>query len=478
MKKIIKCSTGPALAICLLIISGVSSFSQDKIQINYADSLIGRTINGEQVREAIGNVALTHNNVRIYCNRVLQYFDQNKADLYGNVKVLKDTMSIYAPKGTYYGAESKVICQDGATLNDTKTTLKADYGIYFFTTDLASFKGNVKIYDNKTYTLTSDALDYYRGINKSYAKGNVKIVTDSATIYSDSLIYEKSAGIATGIQNVKIETPSSVIYSDRLVYYENEKKSIADDHVKIIFLNDNATIFGDHGENYERKHYAFVKGKTHLVQYEKKKNSPEVDTLLIYSEKMEAFRVQPEYYIARDSVKVIRTDFLSNSQVGYYFKDISGTGGVISLSVNPVVWKDSLQITGDSIYAFYKEELDRIYVNKEAFALQPNDKFPDRFDQISGVFMLMKFKENQLDYIRVDTNAASIYFVYEEEEASGVNRATGQIITLFFKDKQVEKVKIVGSPKGTYYPENMIKLNDLRLLGFKIRTDKPKRVFN
>ncbi|MFI5144980.1 MAG: OstA-like protein [Ignavibacteria bacterium] len=478
MNKAFKYPPRQVLAVFLLIVFSTASFSQDKIQINYADSLIGRTVNGEQVREAIGNVALTHNNVKIYCNRVLQYFDQNKADLFGNVKVLKDTMSIYAPRGTYYGTESKVICPDGATLNDTKTTVKANYGIYFFTTDLASFKGDVKIYDNKTYTMTSDALDYYRGTNKSYAKGNVKIVTDSATIYSDSLIYEKMMGIATGIQNVKIETPSSVIYSDRLVYYENEKKSIADDHVKIIFLNDNATIYGDHGENFERKHYAFVKGKTHLVQYEKKKNSPEVDTLLIYSEKMEAFRVQPEYYIARDSVKVIRSDFLSNSQVGYYFKDISGTGGVISLSVNPVVWKDSLQITGDSIYAYYKDELDRIYVNKEAFALQPNDKFPDRFDQISGVFMLMKFIENQLDYIRVDTNAASIYFVYEETEASGVNRATGQIITLFFKDKQVEKVKIVGSPKGTYYPENMIKLNDLRLLGFKIRTDKPKRFYN
>jgi lipopolysaccharide export system protein LptA len=465
------------VALLIFFIDSVS-LSQDKIKINYADSLIGRTVNGEQVREAIGNVALTHNNVKIYCNRVLQYFDQNKADLFGNVKVLKDTMSIYAPRGTYYGDDSKVICPDGATLNDTKTTVKANYGIYYFTTDLASFKGDVKIYDNKTYTMTSDALDYFRAVNKSYAKGNVKIVTDSATIYSDSLIYEKSIGIATGIQNVKIESPSSIIFSDRLVYNEIERKSVADDNVKIIFLNDNATIYGNHGENYERKHYAFVKGKTHLVQYEKKKNSSLVDTLIIYSEKMEAFRIQPEYYIATDSVKVIRSDFLSNSQVGYYFKDISGTGGVISLSKNPVVWKDSLQITGDSIYAYYKEELDRIYVNKEAFALQPNDKFPDRFDQISGVFMLMKFNENQLDYIRVDTNAASIYFVYEDSAASGVNKATGQIITLFFKDKQVEKVKIVGAPKGTYFPENMIKLNDLRLLGFKIRSDKPKRAYN
>lgn len=462
------------LLIFSLLLFLTYDYSQDKIQINYADSLIGKTINGEQVREAIGNVSLTHNNVKIFCNRVQQYFDENKAELFGNVKVIKDTMTITAPMGIYYGNESKVICSEGATLNDTKTTLKANYGIYLFNTDLASFKGNVKIYDNKSYTITSDALDYFRSINKSFARGNVKIVTDSATIYSDSLVYEKFIGIATATSNVKIETESSVINSDRLVYYENEKKSIADDDVKIVFLSDNATIYGNHGENYERKHYAFVKGKSHLIQLEKKKDLSQ-DTLLIYSDKMEAFRIKPEYYIARDSVKVIRSDFLSSSQVGYYFKDITGKGGVISLSISPAVWKDSLQVTGDSIYAFFKDEIDRIYVNRSAFALQPNDKFPDRYDQISGIFMLMKFKENQLDYIRVDTNAASIYFVYENEEPSGANRATGEIITLFFQNKQVEKVKIFGNPKGTYFPENMIKLNDLHLLGFKTRTDKPLR---
>lgn len=462
-------------AICLIILCSSSFFSQDRISINYADSLMGKTINGEQVREAIGNVSLTHNDVKIFCGRVIQYFDQNKAELYGNVKVLKDTMTIYAPAGIYYGNESKVICPDGATLNDTKATLKANYGIYYFNTDMASFKGNVKIYDNKSYTITSDALDYFRSVSKSYAKGNVKIVTDSSTIYSDSLIYEKLIGISTATGNVKIESDSSIIYSDKLTYYENERKSIADDNVKVVFLSDNAMIYGNHGENYERTHYAFVKGKTHLFQIEKHKKDSTEDTLLIYSERMEAFRIKPEYYIARDSVRVIRSDFLSNSQVGYYFKDISGTGGIIALSVNPVVWKGDLQVTGDSIYAFFKEEIEKLYVNKSAFALQQNGKFQDRYDQISGIFMMMVFKENQLDFIRVDTNAASIYFTYENEEASGANRATGEIITLYFKDKQVEKVKIYGSPKGTYFPENMIKLPDLRLLGFKVRVDKPQR---
>src|SRR6266700_8226907 len=85
-------------------------FAQDKITINHADSLIGKTVDGRQVREAIGNVSLTHNNVQITCGRVVQFIDENKADLYTNVHVVKDTLTINAPLGTYYGNESKVVC--------------------------------------------------------------------------------------------------------------------------------------------------------------------------------------------------------------------------------------------------------------------------------------------------------------------------------------------------------------------------------
>jgi lipopolysaccharide export system protein LptA len=462
-------------AVLILALNANNSllFAQDKITLNHADSLVGKTINGEQVREANGNVSLSQSDVKIYCNRVIQFIDKNKAELYGNVKVYKDTMTIFAPSGIYYGDESKVICPDGATLNDSKTTLKANYGIYYFITDLASFRGNVKIFDSKSYTITSNELDYFRSAGKSYARGNVKIVTDSAIIYSDSLIYEKLIGIATANGNVKIESDSTVITSDKLVYYELERKSIADDNVKIVSLNDNAVVHGDHGENYERRNYTLVQGRARLVQIEIKENK--TDTLFINSNKMEAFRNKPELYIAKDSVKVIRSDFLSSSQIGYYFKDISGTGGVISLSVNPAVWKENLQVTGDSIYAFFKTDIEEIYVNKSAFAIQPAVEYPDRYDQIAGVFMYMKFKNNELDYIQVDTNAASVYFAYENNSPNGANRAKGEVIILYFKDKAVSKVKVIGKPKGTFYPENLIVPAELRLTGFRLRNDKPER---
>lgn len=462
------------LVIAVVFILTGRTFAQDRITLNHADSLVGKTINGEQVREALGNVSMTHNNVQIYCNRVIQYYDQNKADLYGNVRVIQDTLSIIAPSGIYYGNESKVVCPNGATLTDPKTTLKANWGSYLFGQDLANFRGNVRITDNASYTITSDELDYYRAVQKSYSRGNVKVVSDSSVIYADDIVYEKLIGISTATGNVKIESDSTVITSNKATYFDFEKKSIAEENVKIDFLSENAVVYGNYAENYELRNYSFVKGSAKLIQIdtEKEKN----DTTFIFSNLMESFRNIPEYYIARDSVKTIRNDFLSSSGIGYYFRDSSGQGGVITLAKDPVVWKEELQVTGDSIYAFFSEDIDDIYINKSAFALQQNPDAADRYDQISGVFMRINFLLNEINFIQVDTNAASIYFVYDKNGPGGANRSEGEIIRLTFSEKKVNRVKITGMPKGTFFPEILVSPAELQLLGFRLRKDRPIRL--
>lgn len=456
----------------LVFLSAISCFSQDKITLNHADSLIGKVINNEQVREAIGNVSLVHNGMQITCNKVVQFFDQNKAELFGNVRVIKDTLTIEAPAGTYYGNEGKVICPSGATLNDSKVTLKANYGIYYFVSDLANFKGNVKIYDSRSYTIFSDELLYYRQVNKSVATGNVKIETDSTIIYSDTLVYEKLIGIAKANSNVKIESDSTIITSSKATYYELEKKSIAEDNVIINFPYRHLTISGNYGENYERTNYSFVKGYSELVKIDYK--DTKADTMFIYSNKMEAFRNMPEYYIATDSVKVIRKDFLSSSGAGYYFKT-DEKSGVISIAKNPVVWKEDMQITGDSIYAFHKENIEYIKVLKNSFSIKFHTDFPDRYDRMSGVNMHLNFRDNEINDIRVDTNASSIYYIFENAKPNGVNSSEGEYIHIFFNDGKVLKINLTGSPKGVYTPEVLLKPDNLFLPGFKIRSEKPIR---
>ncbi|HEY3250648.1 MAG TPA: OstA-like protein, partial [Ignavibacteria bacterium] len=325
-----------------------------------------------------------------------------------------------------------------------------------------------------SYTITSDELDYYRSVQKSYGRGNVKIVSDSSTIYCDNLVYEKLIGFSTATGNVKIESDSTVITSSKGTYDETQKKSVAEENVKINFINKNAIVYGDYSENYEKTNYSLVKGHTRLIQVEKK--NEEYDTTYIFSKKLESFRNKPEYYIGTDSVRTIRNDFASASEIGYYFRDESGKGGVISLAKDPVVWKENTQVTGDTIFAYFREDIDDIFVNKSAIAIEPNENHAERFNQISGVYMHMKFLDNEVNFIQVDTSASSIYFIYEDDKSpNGANKSEGDVIVLEFKGKKVDKVRIYGKPLGSYIPENLLTPSEQRLLGFRIRNEKPSR---
>jgi lipopolysaccharide export system protein LptA len=453
----------------LLFINAVV-ISQDKITLNYADSLSVKIVKGEQVREAIGNVSITHNRINITCSRVIQYFSDNKAELFGNVKVIADTLIITAPYGIYYGNEGRVVCPNGAVLRDPSTYLSANYGVYSFIQDLASFRGNVMIEDKRSYVITSQELDYYRSVQKSYARGKVRIITDSTFIYADSLVYEKLIGVSTATGNVNIQSDSTVVYSDRATYYDLEKKSVAEGNVIIHFLKERTVVYGDFAENQEKINYSVVKGRAVLIHTD----SSETDSTLISANQIESFRGETEFYIAKDSVKSIRDDFLSSSDRAYYFRNTENSD-MICLGGRPAVWKDNMQLTGDSIYSFFKNELNDIYIKRSAFAIISSDKFNDRFDQIRGIHMHIKFMDNEVSFIQVDTNAASIYFIYNNDNPDGANKSEGDRIEMTFSDKKIIKVKIFGKVSGTYYPENLVKPEELLLQGFILRYDKPDK---
>ena len=67
------------------------------------DNLIGKVVEGESIREVIGNVTLTQGKVVITCSKVIQYLSRNEAELIGNVVVKQDSLTIKTEQGHYFG---------------------------------------------------------------------------------------------------------------------------------------------------------------------------------------------------------------------------------------------------------------------------------------------------------------------------------------------------------------------------------------
>lgn len=454
------------------------AFAQDKVELKNADELTGKVIDGQNVREANGNVEFAQGNVKVYCNSATQYIDANRVELRGNVKIYQDTLTLLTSKAVYFGDDKRAVCEGGVTLKDPNATLRANNGIYFFNDTKAVFRGDVIIV-NPQYRITSDELTYLRNTEDSFARGNVTVNTDSAEIKANNIDFFRRQGKTFGYGNVSIKSDSTVIYSDTATNYSAEKKSVASGNVKIETIDKSIVITGRSMENYERENYTILKDSVKLMRTEDGK-----DTVFIYCHIMEAFRNKPEYYVTDGNVRFIRNDFYSRCGRGIYYRDKES----VSLTSEPVVWQENLQMTGDSIYAELPEnKLQSVFVRKirelknsvNSFVVSGNkdEYFRDRYDQISGDDITLSFKDNKINFIDVRKNSRSIYFVYDNNKANGINNIEGENMYIYFgEDEIVEKIKVESNPKGEYVPENMLGTANLTLPGFNIRKDKPVRV--
>ena len=465
----------------LIILFSFTEFinAQEKIELKNADELKGSMINGESVREASGNVEFTQGNVKVLCNSATQFIMTNIVELRGNVQIYQDTLTLLTSKATYFGNEKKAICEGGVTLKDPNATVRADYGTYFFDEGKAVFKGDV-IKINPDYRITSSELTYLRNTEDSFAEGNVVVTTDSAVIKADKIDFFKNAGRTFARGNVNIESDSTIITSDTATNYSIEKKSVASGNVKIVSQNNNSVVFGDYLENFETENFTILNNNTGLIQIEDNENT---DTLFIYSDTMKAYRNKPDYYVAEGNVEIIRNDFLAKCGTGIYYKEME----TVSLSVKPVIWQDKQQMTGDSIYAelpgkkirnIYSRKINEMPGSVPSFVVSENADiyFQDRYDQIRGDNITMKFLDEKINEIDVENNSSSVYFSYENDKANGANKIEGNNIIIYFdEEEKISRIKIDTDPKGEYIPESILNTVSLILPGFEIEENKPER---
>ena len=68
--------------------------AQEKVELKNAEELTGKVIDGQNVREAKGNVEFIQGNVKVFCNSATQYIEANRIELRGNVRIYQDTLTL------------------------------------------------------------------------------------------------------------------------------------------------------------------------------------------------------------------------------------------------------------------------------------------------------------------------------------------------------------------------------------------------
>lgn len=434
------------------------SFPQEKEMIVViGDSLIGKVIEGESIREVSGNVILTQGNVKITCRKAIQYLSRNDAELIGDVVATQDTLTIKTERGFYYGNLRKTSSNSGVILNDKKVILTADSGEYYFDENKAVFQSNVKLYDTASI-LTSQQLIYLRNEDRAIATDNVKIIDSVNTIYADTIDHFRKKQITFA--------------SGSVVIRNNENNSM---------------VFGEHLEDYRQEKYTIIDKLPMLVQVDTSKSTDSLgfetitlDTLFISCKVIEVYREPLQKFIATDSVKIIRGLFASKNDLTIYFKDDEKiiTRKISDEHKQPVLWYDNSQLTGDSITIYISDKKIReLDVEGNAFMLSQNKNFIQRFDQSSAASIKMFFEDNKIQQAEFFGNVYSIYYLYEEEQPNGLMKANSQDAVIIFDENEVSEVKLYGNPGSEYYPEQQVSGNEksFQLPKFIFIDERPDR---
>lgn len=441
----------------LFVISSISAQEKEMIVV-VGDSLVGKVINGESIREVSGNVVLTQGNVRITCRKAIQYLSRNEAELIGDVIATQDTLIIRTERGFYFGNLRKTSSNSGVLLEDKKVILTAKQGEYLFDENKAVFQSDVKLYDTVS-TLTAQQLTYLRNEDRAIATIDVKIIDSANTIYADTVDHFRKKQITIASGNVVIKNNSN-----------------------------NTLVLGEHLEDYRDSKYTIIDKLPMLVQIDSTISTDslgletvKLDTLFIQCKVMEVFREPEQKFIATDSVKIIRDLFASKNDLTVYLKDEEKiiTQKLSDEHNQPVLWYDNSQLTGDSITIYIEDKkIRQLDVDGNAFMVSQNKNYKKRFDQSSASGIKMFFADNKIQRAEFFGNVYSIYYLYEEEQPNGLMKANSSDATIIFDSNEVSEVKLYGNPGSEYYPELQVEGNEKTYLlpKFILINDRPDKL--
>lgn len=436
--------------ILLILFCYINLFGQqnpNRLKI-VGDSLKGKVVDGQNIREVIGNVIITQDDIVITCNKAIQYLSSNNAELIGNVVIVQDSVTIKTERGRYFG-NIKIAYSDSAVyLNNDEMDLTADKGNYNLNTKIANFFGNVTFQDTATL-LTSTKLVYKKKLEEIVAVGNVNVTDTSSVVKADSLIHSRETRFSEGFNNVSIENSSN-----------------------------NLTIIGQHLLDDKLNKVSKISGKPFLTQIEEL-NDGTYDTLFIKSKLMEAYSNKKSSLFAIDSVEIIRGNFLSNNDFTIYDRSEE----LISIfrqpdKETPVLWYENNQVIGDSIYInIDSSKIKNVKIIKNAVLISEDSTYKFRYNQMSGDTIKLGFTNGKLSRTKVDGNVLSIYYMYEEKERNGLLKSSANEIIINFKNGKVNNVKMFGSPISEYHPENLVINNEknFTLPTFLIYVNKPDK---
>ena len=488
-----------------------------KLEYRKVDSVTELTI-------LAGNVRLRQGNSIIECDSCVINKRLNTFEAWGNVHINdSDTSDIYSDHLRYL-TDKKIAYLDGnVKLTDGKGTLTTPTLEYDVNTKVGIYRNGGRVV-NKETVLTSEEGFYYADLKDVYFKKNVKLKDPQYDLEADSLLYNTGTEIVRFIAETLVKDSTGRTIRTREGYYDKRtgkaefgqnpiisdkdiqatgQRIISDDSTGITQILGKGIIIDTAGKRtviadtifYNKKNESFLAFAKPLMIIEQEEDSIFITADTLFSAKLSDLYAKKDSVIKKDTLRGVKViDTKTKDSTDLYFEAFrhvrifsdslqavcdsmfySFRDSVFRLFDDPVVWSNESQITGDTIYLLTKnKKADRMQVFKNSFIASLVK--PEIFNQVKSIRMDAYFIDGNIDSVRARGAAECIYYIQDEDSAfTGINQSNADLMDVYFKEKELQRVVFRTAVKGTIWPMKQKTPQEMRLQSFKWReAERPK----
>jgi len=486
------------------------------IQIVQARSLRQKTIDSATVLQTLaGNAIVRQGNTILHGDSIVLNQLTGIAEVFGNVHINDaDTVHTYAQYLKYIGAEQVAYLKKSVRLTDGKATLTTEDLTYNIQTGIANYQEGGKVVNGKT-VLTSRSATYYSDSRDVFFKENVHLVDPKYDMRADSLRYNTYVKEAYFISPTHIVSDDGVldtrsgtynletgeaVFLDKTVFRDSTRmmtggKMAVDDKTGIIQIEDNGKLVDSVNKVIvlgnqillDKKKNSFLASRKPVMIIYRDNDSTYIsaDTLFsgmrLYDSSLNktvlvndtlketkamgtSAKDSIRYFLAFHHVRIFNDSLQAACDSLYYSTEDS----VFRMYREPIFWSNKSQVTGDTIYMFTEKQQPKLL---EVFynGMVINQTNQGLFNQIGGRTIHAYFKEGQMDYTRVKGSPAESIFYPQDDDSAyvGMNRSKGDVIDIFFVNKELNRIKLLNNVEGTLFPMRSIPADQKYLKNFQ-----------
>ncbi len=494
----------------VIIKEGLTTTYCDSVVINHRTNAV----------EAFGNVHINDNDsIHTYAQYLRYVGGERIAYLKKSVK-LTDKKGVLSADDIEYNLRTGIAAYtNGGRVVNGKTTLTSKEGVYYANTKDVYFKKNVHLVDPK-YNIQTDSLLYNLNTDIATFIAPTHIVSKNGIIDTKSGTYNLKTGEALFFDRPVIRDSSRSVTGNKVFFDDKKGIMVAEGNAKVVDSTNQVTTIANYIEVNTKENSFLAYNKPVMILHKDgdstyiaadtlfsgirkydsltKKQTVKVDTLkskIIIKTDSNAVvknnigdssvKLQPfiksdtirktavinlnkkdtavRYFLAFHHVRIFNDSLQAVSDSLYYGTEDS----TFQLFGKPVVWNGKSQVTGDTIYMYTEnQKAKRLYVFYNGMIV--NQTAEQLFNQIGGRTINGYFYGGNIDYVRVKGSPAeSIFYPQDDDSAyTGMNRSSGDVIDIYFINKELNKVKFVNNVDGVMYPLRQIPADKKQLKGF------------